>query len=88
MIADATYENHVIPFRKGELLLLYSDVLTESLDHTGQMIGDDFFLEMCRQTSNNITNGQVFLDRLLKGFDAKVVRPLPDDLTAITLKRL
>ncbi|PCI32060.1 MAG: hypothetical protein COB54_08425 [Alphaproteobacteria bacterium] len=88
MIADATYENHVVPFRKGELIFLYSDVLTESLDHTGQMIGDDFFLEMCKQTSGNLTDDQVFLNRLMKGFDAKVVRPLPDDLTAITLKRL
>lgn len=88
MIADATYENHVIPFRKGELLFLYSDVLTESLDHTGQMIGDDAFLKMCQQTSGNLADGQIFLDRLMKKFDTKVIRPLPDDLTAITLKRL
>ena len=88
MIENATYENHVIPFKKGELLFFYSDVLVESPDQKGQMIGDDYFMELCQETSASLPDDHVFLDRLLKGFDMMVVRPLLDDLTAVTIKRL
>lgn len=88
MIAEATYENRTASFKKGELLFFYSDALTESRDQQGRMIGDDNFVKMCRQASNHLTEDQSFLSRLLKSFDMLVVRPLHDDLTAVTLKRL
>ncbi len=88
MIAEATYENHTVSFKKDELLLFYSDVLTESRDQQGRMIGDDNFVKMCHQTNAHLCEDQSFLSRLLKSFDMLVVRPLLDDLTAVTVKRL
>ncbi|PCI46381.1 MAG: hypothetical protein COB49_08465 [Alphaproteobacteria bacterium] len=88
MIEDATYVEHAVPFKKGELLFLYSDVLTESLDQKGRMIGEAYFVDICQSANAHLAEGQNFLDRLLKSFDMLVVRPLKDDLTAATLKRL
>jgi sigma-B regulation protein RsbU (phosphoserine phosphatase) len=88
MIEDASYDVHEVSFAKGELLFLYSDVLTESQVQNGRMIGNEYFLEMCQQTSANLDRSQKFLDRLMNSFDQLVVRPLRDDLTAVTLKRL
>lgn len=88
MIEGATYENHTVPFKKDDLLLFYSDVLTESKDQQGRMIGEDNFMELCEQTNINLSDDQSFLDRLLKSFDMLVIRPLQDDLTAVTLKRI
>jgi len=87
MIGEATYDVRTVPFKKGETLFLYSDVLTESQDQKGRMIGDDVFVEMCQDTSEKLVLGQSFLDRLMKSFDMMVVRPLRDDLTAVTLTR-
>lgn len=87
MIEAATYENRSVPFCKGDILFLYSDVLTESLDQKGRMIGDENFLELCEQINIDPARNQTFLDRLLKSFDMLVVRPLQDDLTAVTLER-
>lgn len=88
MIEGATYENHTVPFKKDDLLLFYSDVLTESKDQQGRMIGEENFMKLCEQTNINLTGDHSFLDRLLKSFDMLVIRPLQDDLTAVTLKRI
>lgn len=88
MIEDATYVEHMVPFKKGDLLFLYSDVFTESPVQNGRMIGDEYFQKMCQEASVNLDAGQTFLERLLKNFDMLTTRPLRDDLTAVTLKRL
>ena len=88
MIEEATYDIREVPFKKGEMLFLYSDVLTESVDQKGRMIGEDYFMAMCEDTNLNLAEGKAFLDRFLKSFDMLVVRPLKDDLTAVTLTRL
>ncbi|MCF8473854.1 MAG: fused response regulator/phosphatase [Emcibacter sp.] len=87
MIKDATYITHEVPFKKGELLFLYSDVLTESYDQRGHMIGEDNFIKICRQASMSLHKDQNFLTRLLKFFDMLIRRPLKDDLTAVTFRR-
>jgi len=87
MIATASYENRTIPFHQGDLLFLYSDVMTESRNQKGQMIGEDNFIELCGRINSGLGRNQAFLDQLMKSFDMLVVRPLHDDLTAVTLKR-
>jgi len=87
MIKDATYETREVPFLKGEGLFLYSDVLTESIDQTGKMIGDEGFEAMCRDSFLHMGERMGFLDRFLKIFDMHVVRPLTDDLTAVIIQR-
>jgi len=87
MIEEATYDNREVPFKKGDMLFLYSDVLTESIDQKGRMIGEDYFMAMCEDTNMKLSHGRTFLDRFLKSFDMLVVRPLKDDLTAVTLTR-
>ncbi|WP_339861781.1 fused response regulator/phosphatase [Paremcibacter congregatus] len=88
MIQEAAYDVRVEPFEKGDMLFLYSDVLVESEDQMGRMIGNEQFLEMCRDSSVNVVEGKHFLQRFQKLFDMYVVRPLKDDLTAVTLERL
>jgi len=51
------------------------------------MIGEDYFMAMCEDTNMKLSHGRTFLDRFLKSFDMLVVRPLKDDLTAVTLTR-
>ncbi len=95
MIEEATYENHTVPFNKGEMLFLYSDVLTESHDITrdqkddlnSNMIGEDGFIRLCAQVSLTLKQDNIFLEQILKLFDERVERPLLDDLTAVTFHR-
>jgi len=93
MIEEARYDVRQVPFKKGEILFFYSDVLTESQDHQGRMIGEEKFLELCQaanmrpDNAQNVT-GQVFLDGFMEDFNSRVPRPLLDDLTAVTVTRL
>ncbi len=75
-----------IPVSQGGFILLYSDALTESLDASGTMFGDQRLLKLVRE-ARDAADGGPFLDDLLSRFKAAVNTPLDDDLTAICLMR-
>jgi len=87
MIEDAVYEVREIPFKKTEMLFFYSDVLIESQDKKGDMIGEDKFIDFCCEASMAARPPEKFLDYFMEKFDSHVVRPLTGDLTAVTLIR-
>lgn len=85
---DATYEVHETPFKKDDILFLYSDAITESLDLTGKMVGDDGLSAIAKRCLARSKNAEDFFTRFFKIYDARVPKPLADDLTAVTLQRL
>ena len=87
MIEDAAYEDRDIPFGKNEMLFFYSDALIESHNVNGELLGEEKFIDLCRETSVGLDPSAIFLDSFLKKFDHHVIRPLQDDLTAVTLTR-
>ncbi|PCJ36364.1 MAG: hypothetical protein COA93_01710 [Alphaproteobacteria bacterium] len=87
MIEDAVYEVREIPFKKTEMLFFYSDVLIESQDKKGDMIGEDKFIDFCCEASMAARPPEKFLDYFMEKFDSHVARPLTGDLTAVTLIR-
>ncbi len=87
MIEDAAYEVREVAFKKNEMLFFYSDALIESQDMKGDIIGEDRFIDLCCEASVAAGPPEKFLDRFMEKFDSHVVRPLQDDLTAVTLIR-
>ena len=68
------------------MLFLYSDALTETVDGNDTALFEPGLKLLGRRC---LREGppEEFLDRLMARFFSRVQRPLPDDLTAISLVR-
>jgi sigma-B regulation protein RsbU (phosphoserine phosphatase) len=80
------YANRKIPFPKGSYLFLYSDALSETLDKEGKCLDELGVLDLVTE-SLSLHHGEATLNSILAPFNARMTRPLPDDLTAIWLVR-
>jgi len=82
----STYVNRTCPFPAGSRLFLYSDALIETPDKNNMLWDDKMLAELmapaCRDASANVT-----LDRVVKVFYANHPGQVPDDLTAVVLRR-
>ena len=81
----ATYQNHCRRLQHGDLLLLYTDGVTEAMSPTNEMFGDDGLLEFVQ------CNGQLNAKPLLEGM-ARAVEvhadgaAQSDDITALAVR--
>jgi sigma-B regulation protein RsbU (phosphoserine phosphatase) len=80
------YANRKIPFPKGAYLFLYSDALSETLDSESKCLEEAGVLDLVAD-SLRLHGGQAMLSSIIAPFNARMSRPLPDDLTAIWLVR-
>ena len=71
----------------GEVLVLFSDGVTDAASTSGDLFGDDRLAEVLK--SNRAGRASEILDAILLAVDTfRSEGPLPDDLTLVVLKRL
>ena len=68
--------------KKGDVLCLYSDALTESPSLTGERLGTDGFKKIVEKNLKS-KNVQVDLRNIMNAFFDYAPPPPPDDVTAI-----
>ncbi|MCX6551636.1 MAG: PP2C family protein-serine/threonine phosphatase [Acidobacteria bacterium] len=86
LIAGATYEEQDLDLKPGEMLVVYSDGLTEALNEAGEFYGDERLREMFPGLAS--LSARDAGARLLESVDAFIGESRPyDDLSLIILKR-
>jgi len=76
---------HKVALRPGDLLVMYTDGLAESIDAKGRAFGYDGIQELLRSAGSPPT----VHDRILAAFDRHIgEEPLRDDLTLLLMARL
>lgn len=79
------YDNVEIPFPKGSFIFLYSDALIESPDHEDKMWTEEGLMDRVRQYAAQ--GYDQIQPRVLAEFLETAQRPIPDDLTTISIIR-
>ena len=85
ILPKPVYHNNTLKLTKGDILLLYSDALTESTTTKGSRLGLPAFKRMAMKHILT-TNPNDGLNSLLQDFCKLVPPPPPDDVTAVLLK--
>ncbi|MQX37581.1 SpoIIE family protein phosphatase [Roseospira navarrensis] len=80
------YDTRDMPFRPGQVLLLYSDALLECQPEDGPPLGRDGVAALLRDAVR-AQGHDVTLDAVLGPFLSRVARPFSDDLTALLCVR-
>lgn len=81
---EMTYRDGVISLERGDLLLLYTDGVTEARGPKGDFFGEDGLSEALMRETQRGTDG--LLDRLLQTLDAFTDRHLDDDVAMMSLR--
>jgi serine phosphatase RsbU (regulator of sigma subunit) len=88
--SDATYEVETIPVQVGDRLILYTDGVIETKNHSGHFFGDGSFNSFI--TSHGHLSATDFADSLLNHLAQWSGKPsnasLDDDLTLVVLDKL
>lgn len=83
--ADAEYKSHEIELAKNDLVLLYTDGVTDALNAREQSFGETRLKQIVRHHHNHDANQIVqAIDRRVKEFIG--ARPFFDDVTAVVIK--
>lgn len=86
VVADATYDASAITLQPGDLLLCYTDGITEALDKKGKMLGQDGLAQLLGkrypQGKGQLLEG---LYRYVKAHCGSVA--LPDDVLLLSIRR-
>lgn len=85
IIAHPTYEDHVVPFKKGDNLLMFSDALTESPNAQGERLGDDGFEKLIYPYLCG-TDARADLQKIMDAFFTFAPPPPPDDVTTVLIR--
>jgi len=84
ILPDVAYRNTVVPFPQGSHLALYSDGLSEALDHHGQVLGE---AGIHRLLAENIAETpEETLARVMSGFAGLSPVEPRDDITFVWVK--
>ena len=84
--AKADYDQQECPFENGSYTFLYSDALIETKDENGMVLEGEQILEVTRNHVNQ-SGPEKLIEEILEVYPGRHVRPLPDDLTMLTLYR-
>ena len=85
LIPGTDYIQTIVSLRKSDLLVLYTDGITEAVDDNGRELGRGRLLEWARQSPNE--NPTVLGEALLKRFSEFRANRQNDDETLIVLRR-
>ena len=85
ILTQPVYHDQLLKIQKNDMLLLYSDALTESITKKGTRLG---MLTFKRLIAKNLVlnNTADSMNQLLSAFFKLVPPPPPDDVTAVLLK--
>jgi sigma-B regulation protein RsbU (phosphoserine phosphatase) len=83
VIAEATFEQSSMKLGKGDIILLYTDALTEACDPSGKQLGEDGLLEMVQtlDAGKPESLGPLLIEKI----SAYRATEAGDDLTLLTL---
>ncbi|MGA3260634.1 MAG: SpoIIE family protein phosphatase [Bryobacteraceae bacterium] len=83
---DASYESSVFRLDKGDILVVYSDGLTDAENPQGEMFGEERLLKLIRQEAPS--GSQAIEQRLLKAIEAFTQGlPQTDDITFVVIEK-
>jgi serine phosphatase RsbU (regulator of sigma subunit) len=83
---DASYESSVFRLDKGDILVVYSDGLTDAENPQGEMFGEERLLRLIRQEAPS--GSQAIEQRLLKAIEAFTQSlPQTDDITFVVVEK-
>src|ERR1035438_5791093 len=83
---DASYESSVFHLDKGDILVVYSDGLTDAENPQGEMFGEERLLKLIRQEAPS--GSQAIEQRLLKAIEAFTQGlPQTDDITFVVVEK-
>jgi sigma-B regulation protein RsbU (phosphoserine phosphatase) len=87
MFAKAVYEEGRLQLSQGDLLMLYSDGVTEASDLREEDFGMDRVIEVLK--NHRALSARELSDLMIKTIDAFVgAAPQHDDITLMVMKRL
>ncbi len=86
IIKTPDYRNKTATLSKGETLMCYSDVLIETRDDVGEIMGQDGFAAHVSDISRRVERN-ILISNVLKEFFDVLKGDLPDDLTAVGFHR-
>ncbi|MEE9554938.1 MAG: SpoIIE family protein phosphatase [candidate division Zixibacteria bacterium] len=83
---DFAYEEQLLTISTGDLLLLYTDGVTEAVNKSGEMFGEERLIKYIKEESAG--SAEAFLDGLLNSIRAfSGGEELSDDLTAVAIRK-
>lgn len=86
MLCDAEYDEHQVVLMPGERLFLYSDGITECLNHEGEMFGEGRLLEVIRKgRAASLHDVIEMIERELTCFSNETC--FDDDLSLLAIER-
>jgi sigma-B regulation protein RsbU (phosphoserine phosphatase) len=86
LMQDATYQEETVYFRSGDVLVIYSDGITESVNEADEEFGEMRLIEVVRNNLNRSVSG--IRDRIDEALSRFVGTTAPvDDMTLMIIKR-
>jgi serine phosphatase RsbU (regulator of sigma subunit) len=86
ILPSAGYEEGAITFEPGDVLVIYSDGINESVNELGEEFGEERLIEVVQKNLNRSASGlRDRIDEALSRFVAGT--PAPDDMTLVIVKR-
>ncbi|WP_321396477.1 fused response regulator/phosphatase [Emcibacter sp.] len=85
---QATYIRREVPFAPGDLIFLYSDVLTETPDMEGRPLEEEGLLELFRESLLDPRMDLTLCEIMSSKIEQVLRRPYQDDMTAVFLRAL
>jgi sigma-B regulation protein RsbU (phosphoserine phosphatase) len=84
--AEADYSCSKIDFGPGGMLFLYSDILTDCADESGNRVGEDGAFTLIQSCAEEPT-AEAAVERVCAPFFDPPGKPLSDDLTVVCVLR-
>ncbi len=82
---ETTYEYETIKLNSGDVIILYTDGITEAMDKNEEEYGDKRFIGLINSLSR--TSAQETLDKVISDIHRHVKNaPQSDDLTCVVIK--
>jgi serine phosphatase RsbU (regulator of sigma subunit) len=86
LMQDATYEEETVNFQPGDVLVIYSDGITESVNEQDEEFGETRLIDVVRNNLNRSVSG--IRDRIDEALSRFVGTTAPvDDMTLMIIKR-
>ncbi len=85
---QATFERREVPFAPGDLMFLYSDVLTETPGRDDRSLEEEGLLELFRKSLTDSRTELSICEIMSGNIEQVLKRPYQDDMTAVFLRAL
>ena len=70
LFPQATYEEHAIPARPGDLVVFFSDGIVDAQNDKGEMFGTDRLMQVLRNNPSSCTSARATIEAILTAVEA------------------